>query len=530
MGKRSNIKKQNKGKQYVNRTLFTDVDKVILFGLFMVLLTIPILVRLSVVDFVSPTITDVPHMNTGEKSVLFSHIKFNILLVLTSILTLLFLYKVIVLNYQIKPTKVNILTAVFIIIILLSLVIAPYKSIALLGMYDRNEGSVTYLCYIILFFIASNINITKKALILFLYALIPFTIINGAIGLLNFYGINLLDWIFLKKMILGSFAEEAEFTIRSSSIGTLEQGNYLSGISPLLFCVFFILAIFSKRWGLKSLNIFGLFLSFVILLASLSNSGFFTLCILLPLILALLIFKKKYHEFVIGLILILSLSIVYIPMEIHNQRVWDETFGNLVNLVPKNIEDQNDGSVADKGNPTQSNTDDKIIGSIDNVEDDFIPKLPEPGLSWGSGRGYIWKATIPLILEKPFLGYGLDTYAYHFPQSDINKMSGLQGFVIVDKPHSLYLGIAFGIGILGLIIYLIIISIPLVKSGIKIIKSKNISNEIELLAITFLALAYLIQGIVNDSVIGVSVIFYVLLGVLNSVISNHHAEEYPVKK
>lgn len=144
-------------------------------------------------------------------------------------------------------------------------------------------------------------------------------------------------------------------------------------------------------------------------------------------------------------------------------------------------------------------------------------------MSWGSGREYIWKTTLPLISERPILGYGLDTYAYHFPQNDKNLISGLGGIPLITKPHSLYLDLAFGTGVLGLLIFLFMVGVPLGKSFKRIIINKKINDDVEIFAITFVLLAYLIQGIVNDSIIGVSVIFYILLGVLASELI--HKEE-----
>lgn len=516
MREKSKVSILKKNKSIIIENNLAFIDKIICFGLLIILLITPLLLKVNNINFVSPSITVVKILSSGEKLNIFSHAKFVFLVVSTSVLFILFLYKIFVLNFEVKPTKTNILTIIFLIIILLSSVLASYKSLALYGNYNRSEGAITYLCYSILFFIASNIKIQKKELKWFLYILSPFIVINGFMGILNFYGIDLLDVTFVKKIIYGEIMEQVEITEKSFLIGTLSNPNYLSGVSALLFFICFILAIFVEDWRLKLLNIILLYLSFGILLVSLSNSGFITILLLLPVLFVLLILKKNYKQIRIGLLLTVSLLLIYIPLSSHNVRVWNETFGNITNLVPKL---ENEKSLENSEESVRIKKEES--SSVEIVENNFIPELPKPGSSWGSGRVFIWTTSISLIAQKPILGYGLDTFAYHFPQSNAEIISGLGKMIVIDKPHSLYLDIAFGTGIVGLLVFLLLISIPIWQALKKFLLNKDISQEVEILAITFLVLAFLIQGLVNDSIIGVSVIFYILLGVLNSVITDN---------
>lgn len=497
------------------------VDKVIFFGLLGSLVLVPLILRGSFIDFISPSFTGIPSYSTGEKFEIFSYNKYLFLIFITIILSLIFIIKVFVFNYSIKKSSVNLLIGLFIVVVLLSSMFATHKFLALRGIFDRNEGTITYLCYAILFFIASNIKIPKNYLKWTLYILIPFTIVNSIIGLLNFYGTNLLKNKVVLHMIIGNLGDEFTFSEGSYLMGTLDQGNYLSGVSAMLFITFFILATLCKNLKLKIINIILLFLSFSILLASLSNSGFFTISLLVPLFLVLLFFNKKYKEIVLGFSLVLSLTIVFIPMNNHNEKVWNETFGNYQSLNPFFNKNSDIKAKEKSSEPStdQNKAGSNVISPKQQVEN-FIPQLPEAGISWGSGRGYLWKTTLPLIYERPILGYGLDTYTYHFPQNDINMISGVGAIAVATKPHSLYLDLAFGTGVLGLLIFLIMIAFPFGKSVKRIILNKNLNEDVEILAITFILFAYLIQGIVNDSIIGVSVIFYILLGVLTSELYN----------
>ncbi|MEH6908925.1 O-antigen ligase family protein, partial [Neobacillus drentensis] len=315
---------------------------------------------------------------------------------------------------------------------------------------------------------------------------------------------NILKLSFVENYIIPDF----EYISEESRIwGTLSNPNYISGISSTLFCLFFILSVLEKKIKLRITNIILLTLSFVILLSSVSSSGFVTITILIPIFLVFLMVKKQFKQVLISVILIFALSIAYIPMVNHNERVWDETIGQFVKSNPfhKDLAQKIEKPLAEN----------KPVIVQENNNQYNIPEIPAFGVSWGSGRGYIWKQAISLILEKPILGYGLDTFAFHFPQNDVNIVKAFGGFTIIDKPHSMYLGIAFGAGVFGLISYLLMIASPIIKSLIYFYKGKEFNPFI--LAIVFALFAYLLQSIVNDSVIGYSVIFFVFLGVLNSM-------------
>lgn len=521
MGKKTKktFKQKNTSLTQDNKIMF--IDKLISWGILLSLLLIPIVIKANIIEYTSPSFTDIPDISTGEKIELFSYSKYKILVSVTIILSLLFMIKVFVYNYRIKYNSHNIIVALFMTIILFSSVFATHKYLALKGIFDRNEGTLTFLCYAILFFITSNTNMPKNYLKWTIYILIPFTIINSIIGILNFYGINVLKQKVVALIIQGKLQGELSFSDKSILMGTLDQGNYLSGVSSMLFIAFFILAILCKNLKLKIINIILLFMSFGILLASLSNSGFITISLLVPLFLLILIIEKKYKKLLLGISLILSLSLIFIPMNLKNEKVWNETFGNypgLTSFAAKG-ESSKPGSLQHKDN-------EKVISSK-TQSDNFIPKLPNAGVAWGSGRGYIWKTTLPLIAKRPILGYGLDTLAYHFPQNDKNMVSGMGGIPLITKPHSLYLDIAFGTGVLGLIIFLYMVFIPMQKCFRRIVLNRNVSENKELIAISFILLAYLIQGIVNDSIIGISVVFYILLGILTSEITSK--EEKVVK-
>ena len=62
----------------------------------------------------------------------------------------------------------------------------------------------------------------------------------------------------------------------------------------------------------------------------------------------------------------------------------------------------------------------------------------------------IWTKVMNFINERPILGNGFDTFPYKFISTDKNGALSTYGEVI-DKPHSWYMSVAYGSGIIGII-------------------------------------------------------------------------------
>ncbi len=120
-----------------------------------------------------------------------------------------------------------------------------------------------------------------------------------------------------------------------------------------------------------------------------------------------------------------------------------------------------------------------------------------------SSRGYIWNRTIPLIGRNPVLGYGADTYVLHFPKVDLLARTKVfwDHNKLVDKPHNIYLQLATNFGLLGLLAWIALIAYSLTKG----------QNFLIILSIV----GVLITGIVNDSVVSITTMFFVVLALLS---------------
>lgn len=147
-----------------------------------------------------------------------------------------------------------------------------------------------------------------------------------------------------------------------------------------------------------------------------------------------------------------------------------------------------------------------------------VRKIGFEGLeTLASSRGYIWSRTLPLIMDKPLLGHGPDTFAAYFPQYDIiGKYNNYEGrmWEIIDKPHNLYLQIAFSTGIPSLIAFLVFIGMYCISS-VKVYFNNKYTDISSIIGVgIFVAIvSYLITGMLNDSVVSVAPVFWVLLGI-----------------
>ena len=147
---------------------------------------------------------------------------------------------------------------------------------------------------------------------------------------------------------------------------------------------------------------------------------------------------------------------------------------------------------------------------------DLPDYFPKPGISPGTGRLYIWKDTLRLIMRKPLTGYGMDTLSYAFPQNDLEKVAGMGSYdIYITKPHNIYIAYAYGAGIPALLAFLLL-NILGAAAFLRYFISRKKSREAPDLMIMCSLLgwaAYLVQAFVNDDLISTAPLWWTLLGV-----------------
>lgn len=135
--------------------------------------------------------------------------------------------------------------------------------------------------------------------------------------------------------------------------------------------------------------------------------------------------------------------------------------------------------------------------------------------AFGSGRGYIWSRTIPMLKDTLFVGHGADTYCAYFPHDDyVGKYNAKwQLNMIVDKPHNMYLGIMVNTGVISLFA-LFALWIMYIIQSVRLYWKENFDQfNTYVGAGIFLGICgFLVAGFVNDSTVSVTPMFYGLFG------------------
>lgn len=478
---------------------FGNIDKALQWLFLLLIGLLPLIIRAKVIEFAAPDFIS-SIANTGLKADVFNYYKWVFLGVLSTIILLLFLIKIFK-GYKINKSMINLPLLILASFILFSGMFAEYKGIAMKGMYNRYEGTLTYLYYLTIFFVAANTKYDKQFLHRLSLALGLGVVVNGLLGISHFFGFNEVSNTVAKTIVLPAAMTNAG----SGEIWcTFSHPNYLSGFAAIASVYFLYLSGISAtnrdkiKYGVLA------FISFLLIISSLSSSGFLTFIVLLPAIIILTVYfsGEKVKSILVIASILAFCSIFLIIMSNFNDQVSEEII-NIFKGIPLSATIKN------------AEASERLIEET--TFEEF--NLPQPGWSSGTGRTYIWGKTLDLIMEKPILGYGLDTLTYYFPQNDKYKVSNIWRYeTLVDKPHNIYLAIAFGSGVVSLMAFLTIIMFYLLKT-LTSIKEKRC--EITYTPAIFLAIvAFLVQGMFNDSIIGMSVIFWLFMGIGISILNN----------
>lgn len=160
-----------------------------------------------------------------------------------------------------------------------------------------------------------------------------------------------------------------------------------------------------------------------------------------------------------------------------------------------------------------------VNGIRKQVSLDITPSFGwENNQGFGSGRGYIWSRSIPMMKSTIFIGHGADTYCIYFPQNDyVGKYNS--GFftadtnIIVDKPHNMYMGMWIGTGGVSAIAFLALLILYFIQS-MRIFWRRNYDSFLSFsgMGIFLGIMGFAFTGFVDDSSVSVMPMFYGLLG------------------
>ena len=139
-----------------------------------------------------------------------------------------------------------------------------------------------------------------------------------------------------------------------------------------------------------------------------------------------------------------------------------------------------------------------------------------------TGRGYAWANTMPMLGKTILIGHGAGTFAYYFKQNDYVGLLNTHGSTkfVIDKPHSMYLQTAMEEGCVALaamlvifimVIWNYIVNYKCIESGYADNKKHNLAS---VAGAGFVAgVGFMIYGLVNDSMVTVNPMFWIILGI-----------------
>lgn len=151
----------------------------------------------------------------------------------------------------------------------------------------------------------------------------------------------------------------------------------------------------------------------------------------------------------------------------------------------------------------------------------LLASIPQPqvtGLekfySLFTGRGYFWISSLPLLKEVVFLGKGIGTFPFYYPQNEVAGLLNVHGSAdfCVEQAHSWYLQTAVSSGILSLLCMAGLFFWCFFREIRRIIRPRRYS----FCGTDFIVwglIAYAVAGLVNNSCIACAPLFWFLLGV-----------------
>lgn len=479
-----------------------------------ILLLVPLLLGLAQFEFYSPTLIGSVN-DSGEKAEVFVTYKWYCLMALSVLLLAAYCWRLLRLEKTIRPSYANLPLLALTVLLLLSLLFAEYKQIALFGMHDMREGASTWLCYLLLFFVAAQSALPlklEKALLIVLGVLVS---VNAVMGVLLFYGINIMDNSFIANLIMLGQAEQ--FSSSGEIFGTMTNPNYLSPLGSCLGIFFAVCCMLSRRPLKAILTGAAVILSFSIIITSLSASGFVsfvgTLVIALPL--TFLLSRQKIRTAVrAGALAVLCIALM-VTYGSHNPNIYQENLNYFTRLVAaaetslsppvalaEPIAEDLAPAPETKAEPNQLS---------DTITDPEL--LPVEAIAtFGSNRGYIWTETLRMTMDRPLLGHGLDTMAFYFPYGTQDHYAHRGNTnEVVSKPHNMYLGVGFYLGLPALLALLILLALIMWKE-----RPWAAGDNALAAALWCAMICFLVQFLVNDSSLGTSVPFWIMLGLLVS--------------
>lgn len=384
-------------------------------------------------------------------------------------------------NQKIKPNVFEIILGIYFLFVVLSCIFTKYGILnCIFGANGRGEGVITIFSYIAtLILFSRGFKYIKDTLI--------FAVIGAVVVCIySFIQVNLPN---------GYSLPFAHRTLVHVATGTMRNQNFLSSYIIIflpMFCYYYLANDFRKNSNKNILTLVFISMLFSILLFSKTLGGYITFIFMFLVICSFCVITLSDKKYVIKKEIILA--ILFILIFIITNILIDNSFYK------------------------------ELMGSKEEIN-----KLATQDETFGSHRFQIWEKALMVIKNNFLFGTGPDSLDRELSNLDIYLTKGesdVLNIYRVDKAHSEFLHMAATTGVLSLIAYLCII-IPIcfilllkVLNGHKssIIQNeketeKEKNNRIFVTMIFIGIISYLMQGMINISVIQVAPLFWAMLGI-----------------
>lgn len=293
---------------------------------------------------------------------------------------------------------------------ILATVFSVDPSLSFFPSNSRGEGLLIYVAYIPLALAAARLP--RRYINAVLMAIVISGSLIGVIAVGQYYGVDAHAWVGLRTLTVNEFyrltsTPGGSFSFATRSYGTLGNPVFLGGYAALLLPVIVTLAVQGKArwwWGYAGAAT----LVYAALVGSQTRAAWIASAGAAVLLVGWLPRSSQVWR---RLALLAGVfAAVTIIMALTNPRA---SLGErAASLSPR------------------------------------APSLQE--------RLYIWKHTLPLLRERPLLGWGFSTFMGRFPDMGSEEYVRLWGHsvVLIDTPHNEVLHIAYSTGLVGLAAYL----------------------------------------------------------------------------
>lgn len=384
---------------------------------------------------------------------------FNFFTILTFLLLMIINIK------SLKPNMYDGILLVYLILVILSTIFTKFGVLnCVLGTNGRGEGLITIFSYAMTFYIFTKGykymgNVLKSALVGAIIVSI-YSIIQANVPL----DIELPYWH--KRM-------------EGVANGTMGNQNFLSSY----ICIFLPAMFFNYISTGKKRNIPVILLLFTALVYSITLGGYITFVAmsLFSVVISMIYSKNKKKTLLNILIIAILISLVYAVITYDGGEKYTNEIAQTKEEVTKLVE----------------------------KDDDF-----------GSGRMACWRKTLHVIKNNTLFGTGPDSLADEL-DNDIYITNGdkdILNYVIIDKAHSEPLHIAATTGVISAIVYLVFVIavvLRLIINCLRKVKENGFEkpNTIATIIILISVLSYLMQSMINVSVVQVAPVFWAILGI-----------------